>query len=343
MSNLARSGGRLFLLVGTAFGLGLPTIALGDPPEELARWLRPQEWRRDTEGPVLSLGDPGEFDDQHVFAPAVICDNGRYSMWYSGSRGDPGNRVFRLGLATSDDGRQFVKYGDNPVHGFPDGAQSVLTPAFLRSPDGSVLRENGRLRMWYAAATLGKGGLHTLHESTSADGVEWTAPSEVLLENVYCPTILKTGETYQMWFSDVSRRPWVLRHASSPDGTRWTVTERPVLRLSQPWEAEVFVYPTVLLVDGVYLMWYGSYYESIRRERTAIGFAVSTDGLKWHKHPDNPVLRPDPERPWESNYVGSGCVLRLEDGSFRYWYGSRKAPPFRNLYYAINTATWAGP
>ena len=67
---------------------------------------------------------------------------------------------------------------------------------------------------------------------------------------------------------------------------------------------------TVLQVDGVYLMWYGSYYESIRRERTAIGFAVSDDGLKWYKHADNPVLRPDPERPWESNYVGSGCVLR---------------------------------
>src|SRR4029077_2144230 len=70
------------------------------------------------------------------------------------------------------------------------------------------------------------------------------------------------------------------------------------------------------------------------------GFAASTDGLRWHKHPQNPVLRPDPVRPWESNYVGSGCVMRLGDGSFRYWYASRKAPPFVNLYFAINTARW---
>jgi hypothetical protein len=41
--------------------------------------------------------------------------------------------------------------------------------------------------------------------------------------------------------------------------------------------------------------------------------------------------------------VGSGCVLRLADGSFRYYYASRKAPPFLNLYFAINTARWPGP
>jgi hypothetical protein len=36
-------------------------------------------------------------------------------------------------------------------------------------------------------------------------------------------------------------------------------------------------------------------------------------------------------------------VLRLPDGSFRYYYASRTAPPFMNLYFAINTARWAGP
>jgi len=206
-----------------------------------------------------------------------------------------------------------------------------------------VLRENGKLRMWFASATLGKGGLHTLHDSTSADGIHWDEPSPALHENVYCPTVLKTGGGYKMWFSDVSRRPWVIRHATSDDGRRWAVDSRPAVVLSQEWEGEVLVYPTVLKVDDVYLMWYGSYDHAVRRETTAIGFAASMDGQKWHKHPQNPVLRPDPARPWESNYVGSGCVMRLADGSFRYWYASRKQPPFLNLYFAINTVRWAGP
>ncbi|MFP6649475.1 MAG: hypothetical protein VB817_08430, partial [Pirellulaceae bacterium] len=60
----------------------------------------------------------------------------------------------------------------------------------------------------------------------------------------------------------------------------------------------------------------------------------------WHKHPDNPVLRPDPNRPWESHYVTSHSVIRMADGSFRIWYASRTKPPFVNKYFAINTATW---
>jgi hypothetical protein len=129
----------------------------------------------------------------------------------------------------------------------------------------------------------------------------------------------------------------------SADGNKWQVTPRPALVLSQSWEGEVLVYPTVIQVDGTYLMWYGSYDHAVRRETTAIGFAASLDGKVWHKHPDNPMVRPDPKRPWESNYVGSGCVMRLADGSFRYWYASRKQPPFLNLYFAINTARWSGP
>jgi predicted GH43/DUF377 family glycosyl hydrolase len=318
-------------------------VAAAEPPPELAKWLQPQAWTRDVDQPIVSLGKDGDFDDQHIFAPAVIEENGKFLLWYSGSRGTPGNRVFRLGLATSSDGKQFEKHTANPILQFADAAHSVLTPALLRNEGGSVLRENGKLRMWFASATLGKGGLHTLHESTSADGITWSDSSPVLHENVYCPTVLKTDNGYQMWFSDVSRRPWVIRRASSTDGKKWTVTSRPAIILSQDWEAEVLTYPTVLKIDNAYLMWYGSYDRAIRRETTAIGFAVSTDGLVWHKHPSNPVFRPDPSREWESNYVGSGSVMRLADGSFRYWYASRKAPPFRNLYFAINTARWLGP
>jgi predicted GH43/DUF377 family glycosyl hydrolase len=318
-------------------------IAHAEPPADLARWLGPQTWQRDVDGPIVSLGQPGDFDDQHIFAPAAAFENGRYWLWYSGSRGTPGNRVFRLGLATSDDGKRFDKHAANPVLAFADNAHSVLTPALLRNPDGSVLRENGKLRLFFSATRLGKSGLHTLHQSHSSDGIAWNEPSPPLLENCYCPTVLKTDRGYEMWYSDVSRRPWVIRHAASSDGNSWQVTERPVLVLSQSWEAEVFVYPTVLKIDGAYLMWYGSYDNAIRRETTAIGFAASSDGKRWHKHPKNPVFRPDQNRPWESNYVGSGSVLRLPDGSFRYYYASRKAPPFNNLYFAINTARWDGP
>jgi predicted GH43/DUF377 family glycosyl hydrolase len=331
------------MLLSLLLVAGYCLAARGESPTEVAAWLRPQTWIKDASGTVVTLGMSGEFDDQHIFAPAVVEESGRFWMWYSGSQGSPGNRVFRLGLATSSDGKQFEKHSAGSVLAFADGKRSVLTPTLLRAANGVVLREQGKLRMWFTAATLGKGGLHTLHESTSQDGIQWSEPSAVLLENAYCPTVLKCDAGYEMWFSDVSRRPWVIRHATSDDGQHWSVTTRPVLQLSQEWEAEVLVYPTVLKQGDLYLMWYGSYDDAIRRETTAIGFAVSRDGKTWTKNPHNPVLKPDPARPWESNYVGSGSVLRLADGTFRYWYASRKSPPFRNLYFAINTARWDGP
>ena len=94
------------------------------------------------------------------------------------------------GLAASDDGRQFQKHADTPVDSFGDDKHSILTPTLLRNADGSLLRENGQLRMWFSATDFSGGsGLHTLHESFSDDGFNWSRPSEPLLNDAHAPTI----------------------------------------------------------------------------------------------------------------------------------------------------------
>src|SRR5438874_6175799 len=97
----------------------------------------------------------------------------------------------------------------------------------------------------------------------------------------------------------------------------------------------------IVKVGGDYLMIYGCYWNDDKH--TALGFAVSRDGLTWTKHPDNPVFRPEPAHDWESNFTTSQTLLRLPDGSFRLWYAGRKQPPWSNLYFAIGTAHWKGP
>src|SRR5690606_11194652 len=204
------------------------------------------------------------------------------------------------------------------------------TPTLLRRGDGHGLREDGKLRMWFSSTWFAGGsGRHTLHEATSIDGIEWSPPSPPQLENVYAPTVLKTDDGYRMWFVDVESEPWIIRHAASSDGREWTVTDQPCIVIDQTWESGRLFYPTVLKFDGVYLMWYGSYWTE-RSNTTALGFAVSADGLRWEKHGQNPVSRPDPSRPWESHYVTSQAIIRLPDGSLRMWYASRKQPPFVN-------------
>jgi len=332
----------LFLLI--AIGHILPDAAHlkaaeDAPPAKFARWLLPQRWERDTEGPVIELGSEGDFDDTHIFAPCVMCEEGEYRLWYSGSRGVVAERVFRLGLATSQDGRTFEKSPRNPVFDFGDGEHSLLTPTLLRATDGKPIRENGRLRMWFSATAFTKGPAHNLHETSSADGITWEAPSAAQLSGLYAPSILKVGDEYQMWYTDVSAEPWCFRHAASQDGKRWQVTPQPVLNVEQSWEQGRLFYPTVVKSGEFYLMWYGSYWAQ-EKNKTAIGFAVSDDGATWHRHPQNPVFRPDPSRAWESHYTTSQSVMQLPDGSWRMWYASRKKPPFRNKYFAIGTARW---
>ena len=121
--------------------------ATAQVPDELEHWLGPQNWRRDVDGPVLSLGKMGEFDDTHIFAPMVAADDGQYLLWYCGSQGfahdlspmrTPDERVFGLGLATSADGMRFEKHPGGAVYALdedrlstdaPEGAHRGIHPA----------------------------------------------------------------------------------------------------------------------------------------------------------------------------------------------------------------------
>jgi hypothetical protein len=330
----------------------LVSAAAAQVPRELEPWLAPQKWNRDTDGPVLSLGKQGEFDDTHIFAPMVAHDGDQFLLWYCGSRGfahdlaekrTVDERVFKLGLATSKDGKRFERHAASPVFAIDDAKRSVLTPTVLRHSDGSLLREDGKIRLWFSSGTLGGGGRpQSIQESSSVDGVQWSTASDVQIERAYAPSVIKTDRGYEMWYTVPGQYPWLVKYARSEDGRRWDISNDSVLNLSQDWEHYVQIYPSVMKVGNAYLMWYASYLKA-DRQTTAIGFAVSLDGVRWHKHPQNPVLRPDEERPWESNYVSSHSVIRLADGSFRIWYASRKAPPFKNLYFALNTAHWTDP
>jgi predicted GH43/DUF377 family glycosyl hydrolase len=300
------------------------------------------------EGPIVSLGKPGDFDDTHIFAPTVALDGGRFMLWYCGSQGMahdlapkrvPDERVFKLGLAASNDGKNFEKHPAGPVFALDEDRLSLTTPCVLRNPDGTALREDGKLRMWFSSTKHSGGRVQSIQEITSTDGIQWSKASPVLLEKAYSPSVIKTETGYEMWYTEPGKYPWLMRRATSDDGSQWKVMEKPVLEFTQDWEHYVLIYPSVMKIDGVYLMWYASYLHE-DRQTTGIGFAVSQDGVQWHKHPQNPVLRPDPARPWESHYVSSHSVMRLQDGSFRIWYASRKQPPFTNLYFALNTAHW---
>jgi predicted GH43/DUF377 family glycosyl hydrolase len=349
----------MLLCLERAYGADqhFPTNAKPDP--SLALWLKPQSWQRDSDTPALGLGEKGKFDDQHIFAPHVIYENGEHWMYYGGSQRcvdagvykgvakDPANparsdqRLYKIGLAKSKDGIKFIRHSTEPVFSFGDDIHSAITPAILKNPEGLVLRENGKLRMYFAAVDFPKGTYaHDLYETTSTDGIQWAKPAKVM-NNAYAPCVIREDGKYRMWYTCIDRHPWYTTYAESADGTHWEKKGTRCIVMDQPWEVKDQVYPLVLKTDGVYLMMYGCYWAD--EKHTALGFAVSKDGLSWTKHPKNPVFRPEPKHDWESHFTTSQTLMRLPDGSFRLWYAGRKQPPWSNLYFAIGTARWAGP
>jgi predicted GH43/DUF377 family glycosyl hydrolase len=67
-------------------------------------------------------------------------------------------------------------------------------------------------------------------------------------------------------------------------------------------------------------MWYsgGGQYEP-----DAVGYATSRDGLQWARHPNNPVLHPDPQCPWEQHLVTACQVLKQGGWHVMFYIGFR--------------------
>src|SRR5262245_22498869 len=74
----------LFCGSGPCPGQSAAEASATDPA--LLAWLNPQQWYRDSARPALPLGEKGKFDDQHIFAPHVIHQDGEFWMYYSGSQ-----------------------------------------------------------------------------------------------------------------------------------------------------------------------------------------------------------------------------------------------------------------
>lgn len=312
---------------GMGSGGKQPGISL-NPPEYA------YQWHRDVDAPVFSIGAKGDFDEQHLFAPVTVREGSEIRLYYAGSRSGP--RVYRLGLATSsDDGRTFIKKG--VVFEAP-ASLSVVTAAILRGDNGEVERENGKLRMWFAAADLTGGGFDpSIYESSSSDGIKWSSPSPAQFDKAYAPTVLREPDGYVMWYADVSENSWVIRRAVSKDGKAWTKDAEPTLQVNGGWEKWRIIYPHVVRRGGQYYMWYAAYLVANAPHKVGIGLAVSKDGLSWKRHPDL-NLRPDPERSWESGYVSTPAVLPQKDGSWRLWYATRSFSNYAHKYFGIGTA-----
>jgi len=231
-------------------------------------------WARHIE-PVLPLGSYGSWDDEDVETPTVVKYNGMYHMWYC-ARGEPEGSpwspeaTYRIGHATSPDGINWNKDPYNPV--ILLGDQNINEWDWAVTAEPAVIVEDGIFKMWYVGGNIinNKFYLH-IGYAISSDGSQWSKYSEnpvlssMKYNGITTPSILHTGNGYELWYSIFNERKGIpagpFRYAFSSDGINWTMYPGNVLKKGPlgAWDSTGVFGPTVLLENNEYNMWYSGF------------------------------------------------------------------------------------
>ncbi len=271
-----RRGDEYWLYYAGADAQGRRRICLATAPvADLTAWTR--------HGPLFELGGKGAFDETWCVLPCVQRIGQRWHLYYTGRSADRGRglQAFRgIGLAVSDDLRNWKRYSDDPVlqgDGFPDwpnnrgiaGGGRILE---LPQATGQV-----RYRLYYTLATgrpskkLQEDQAKQAVAAHSDDGLKWTDRRVVLrprpevdYENagVIALNVWKTPTRYRAIYASIGSKfgAYSICEAVSDDGLTW---ERGAAgeNLALPpagtgWESKMTEYPNVIEENGKLRLFY---------------------------------------------------------------------------------------
>jgi len=221
----------------------------------------------------------------------VKVEEGKYFLYYTSPEAPEGNHHFRIGIASSNDGRNWSRVGDGPVlvgtndweTPFRDESSGALIGGVLE-PCVHFDRENSVFRMWYVG--LGKVGdefpKFRIGYATSTNGIEWQRLTKPVLEPTAVGgwdeaitshmhvTIDPTGKHHLFYFGSSANQfnecetlggcamtPGAIGYATSDDGIVWKRNARPILTPRKVgWDSWAIGGPSVLWDTDTLKMWY---------------------------------------------------------------------------------------
>jgi len=233
--------------------------------------------RRDT--PVLSRGDPGEWDSGgvSVYPNCVIQrKDGSYMMFYSGFKeGTPDiYHSGAIGLATSTDLIQWKKYEKNPIITPSEGdswdSLGVFEPSVYFT--GNHYGHPGAYKMWYGGSD--KNLRFQIGYAESKDGYNWIkSESNPVLSytdngidfdsySVEVHSVSMINNKFVMFYEAIKSAfpyPFSVGMAISNDGIRWEKSSNnPILEGGMPgeWDAMGAYHPSLVHLENKYLLYY---------------------------------------------------------------------------------------
>jgi predicted GH43/DUF377 family glycosyl hydrolase len=223
----------------------------------------------------------------------------------------------------------WVDFTNNPV--ISGGNQSF---DFYGVAQPKVIFDEGKYKMWYYGD--GGNGRTVVLYAESLNGITWTkhpfpvlttgAPGDWDSWSVQPGYVIKENNTYRMYYSGFADQnsAWHIGLATSVDGINWVKKPEPVFYALGGWEFQLNSY-FVIKKDNKYYLYY------IGRNGLTynIGLAISTDGLNFTRHSNNPILTAT--QSWEQNGVLSPSVY-FENGTYKMVYQDGRGNGFGYAY-----------
>jgi predicted GH43/DUF377 family glycosyl hydrolase len=136
------------------------------------------------------------------------------------------------------------------------------------------------------------------------------------------PVVILKDSKYHMWYNGHAFASWEqvkVGYATSVDGVNWKKYDGKPINLNPgapgSWDDNLAVTGPVICEGDTFKMWYvgkdGTTYRA--------GYATSTDGINWNKHPD-PVLNIGETGTWDDVHVYPRSVI-FDGEIYKMWYG----------------------
>jgi predicted GH43/DUF377 family glycosyl hydrolase len=254
-----------------------------------------KHWKSD--GKHILSPRPDHWDSLTVETACVVkVSDDKYLLYYTAPEAPEGNHHFRIGLASSTDGKTWSRVGDGPImvgeneweKPFRDDSSNAVIGGVLE-PSVHFDKDKKLFRMWYVG--LGK-----------------------------------TGDEFPKYR---------IGFATSKDGLVWQRNVTPVLEPSAlgGWYDAITSHVNVAIEPGGkhYLYYFGSSVNQFSECESlggcamtpgAIGYATSDDGIVWRRN-KSPILAPHGSS-WDSWAIGGPCVLHEANGPRMWYFGNTR-------------------
>lgn len=276
--------------------------------------------------PILTHGENGDFDERVVASPFVLLsESGKKALYFMGQ--DKNRSKWGVGVAFSEDLKNWHKYNDNPVL-----SQEMIK--WGKKIDGPFIIERGKKHYLFYESSSSPHYLYSIQEKIRFCHLEFLLKVKVVKK------ILKSFRDFGISQAVVHTKDRAIGFAVSRDGLVWEEnTGNPILSKAEVsgWEHYGVFAPKIYFHDGAYFMYYSA---SDSREISS-GLAFSKDLIKWERYKNNPILTTGLKGEWDERCAEIISIIKIRDGFVLFYEGEDRKNCYRiGMAYSKDLISW---